>query len=73
MTSEELGNMIHARPFQPFRIHMADGRNVLVGHPDFVARSPSGRTAMVYKDGDVVERIDLRLVTSFEPINGEEA
>lgn len=71
MTTEELGNMINAQPFHPFRVHMADGRNVLIKHPDFIARAPSGRTAMVYKDNDLVERIDLRLVTRLEPINGE--
>ncbi len=71
MTTEQLGQMMHAQPFRPFRIRLADGRHLDVAHPDFVARSPSGRTVVVYKDDDASEVIDLLLVTSLEATNGE--
>ena len=69
MTIEQLREMLQARPFQPFRIHMADGRHLDVVHPEFLARSPSGRTISVATPHDVFEVIDLLLVTSLEPIS----
>jgi hypothetical protein len=68
MTIEQLRKMHEARPFQPFRIHMADGRHLDVVHPEFLAHSPSGRTISVATPDDVFEVIDLLLVTSLEPI-----
>lgn len=73
MTIEELMDVIRAKPFQPFRVYMADDRNMRVKHPEFVARSPLGRSLMVYKDDGPTERMDLRLVTSMEPVNGDAA
>lgn len=68
MTIDQLREMLHAAPFRPFRIHMADGRHVDVLHPEFVGRSPSGRTIMVAGANDAFQVIDLLLVTSLEPI-----
>ncbi len=70
MTVEQLAQMLKAAPFRPFRIHMADGRSLLVKHRDFVARSPSGRTAIVYKSDDTFEVVDLLLMASLEVVNG---
>lgn len=71
MTIEQVRSMHAARPFRPFRIHMADGRSVDVQHPEFLAQSPTGRTIMVAKADETFEIIDLLLVTSLEPINGQ--
>ncbi len=68
MTIEQRRQMHEARPFQPFRIHMADGRHLDVVHPEFLAHSRSGRTIMVATPDDAFEVIDLLLVTSLEPI-----
>jgi hypothetical protein len=70
MTTEQLVRHIRALPFRPFRIHLADGRHVDVKHTDFIARSPGGRTAVVYTSDESVETIDLLLVTSLEVLNG---
>ena len=70
MTIEQLRAMHFTRPFQPFRIHLADGRQVDVEHPEFLAHTPSGRTIMVAKPDETFEVIDLLLVTSLERING---
>jgi len=69
MTIERLRKMHEARPFRPFRIHMADGRHLDVVHPEFLAHSRSGRTISVATPDDVFEVIDLLLVTSLEPIS----
>ena len=70
MTVEQLIQMRRAQPFRAYRIHLADGRQLDVKHPDFVARSPSGRTAIVYKPDETFEVIDLLLATSLEALDG---
>jgi hypothetical protein len=66
MTIEQLRNVLQARPFQPFTIHLTDGRHFLVPHPEFLARSPSGRTAILYHADESFSIIDLLLVTELE-------
>jgi len=70
MTVEQLMAKQRATPFCPYRIHLADGRSLDVKHPDFLARSPGGRTATVYTSEEASEVIDLLLVTSLETLNG---
>ena len=64
MTSERLTEMLEATPFQPFDIRLADGRAIRVQHPEFVARSPSGRTAVVFQPDDSMTIIDVFLAVS---------
>lgn len=63
MTIEQLRPMYRQHPFQPFVIHLADGRQIPVVHRDFIISSPSGRTAIVYQPDDSFNIIDLLLVT----------
>lgn len=70
MTTQQLETMLHAQPFRRFQMRLADGALVVVRHPEFVARSPSGRTCIVYEPNDHFRVIDLLLVTSLETING---
>ena len=70
MTIEKLRTLHEARPFRPFTIHLADGRSVRVEHPEFLARSPSGRTIYVEEPGDLGHHIDLLLLTDLSPDNG---
>ena len=67
MTINSLKEMVHAVPFKPFAIRIADGRSVPVPHPDFVAITSGGRTLLI---GDASEDhfsiIDLLLVTQLE-------
>jgi hypothetical protein len=66
MTMEQLHTAHRASPFRPFTIRLADGRSFLVKHPDFLSRSPSGRTIIVHHDDDSYSVLDLLLVTEFE-------
>ena len=66
MTIEQLRQAHQAQPFRPFTIHTADGRAVLVPHSEFLARSPSGRTVIVYHVDESFSIIDLLLVTELE-------
>ncbi len=67
MTIEQLRKMHRAAPFQPFTIHLADGRSVPVEHPEVLAITPPGRTIGVGLADGTVEIIDLLLVTSLKP------
>ncbi len=71
MTVEQLKAMQQAHPFQPYRIHMADGRYLDVHHRDFLAQSPTGRTIVVYKQDETFEVVDLLLVASLEVLDGK--
>jgi hypothetical protein len=67
MTIEKLHRMHQARPFQPFDIHLADGRTLPVHHPEFLAQSPAGRTIAVGHTDGTLEIVDLLLVVSLKP------
>ena len=66
MTTDQLNSFIPARPFRPFRIHMADGRTVDVNHPEWIAYA-SGRIALVAKLDDSLEVVNLLLVEGGVP------
>jgi hypothetical protein len=63
MTIEQMRNTLGASPFRPFTIHLADGRAYNVPHPEYLSMSPSGRTLIVYGEGDAFSILDLLLVT----------
>jgi len=71
MTIEKLKEVVHATPFLPFLIRMADGREVNVRHPDFISMSPTGRILNVFygpKDASIF--VDVLLITSIEVQDG---
>ena len=67
MTTQQLQTMLHASPFQPFDVHLADGRAIPVGHPELVFVTPGGRTVGIAITDDAIEILDLLLVTSLKP------
>jgi len=68
MTIEQLRLLHQARPFTPFRIHLADGRHFDVEHPELLAQSPGGRVIALATSEHAIERIDLLLVVSLEEL-----
>jgi hypothetical protein len=66
MIVDKFREVLDANPFQPFLIHMADGRWLPVMSREFVNLSPSGRVAVVFQADDSMNLIDLLLVTSLE-------
>jgi hypothetical protein len=66
MTIDQLRSAYNAQPFQPFIIHLADGRQVPVHHREFIMTVPSGRTILVCQPDDTVNIIDLLLVNDLE-------
>jgi hypothetical protein len=66
MTIEQIRAAYTAKSFRPFVIHLADGREVPVQHPEFMLTVPSGRTIIVCQPDDSLNIIDLLLVTDLE-------
>ena len=66
MTVERFNDALRARPFRPFTLHLADGREIPVSHPEWALASPSGRTTVVMQPDDSLNIIDLLLVTDLE-------
>lgn len=66
MTLEQVRSFYKAEPFQPFIIHLADGREIPVHHREFIMAAPSGRILIVCQPDDSFNWIDLLLVTDIE-------
>jgi hypothetical protein len=66
MTIERVKELYDAKPFQPFVIHLADGREIPVHHREFILSAPSDRTIYVTQPDDSFNIIDLLLVTDLE-------
>ena len=71
MTIDGLKQWIEAAPFRPFAMRLSNGREIRVRHPELLARSPSGRTVLVYTSGDAFEMVDLLHVASIVRTNGK--
>ncbi len=58
---------LHAQPFRPFTLRLADGREVPVPHPDFVAVAPNGRrVAVFHPTDDSLSILEPLLIVSLE-------
>jgi hypothetical protein len=66
MTIERIRELYRAQPFQPFVLHLADGRSIPVVHQEFMMALPQGRTIYVCQPDETVNIIDLLLVTDVE-------
>jgi hypothetical protein len=66
MTVQQLDSAHRAQPFRPFTIHMGDGRSFKVADAEFLSRSPSGRTVIVYGSEENFSILDLLLMTEPE-------
>ena len=67
MTLDQLREVHQARPFNPFRLQLADGNEVRVPDPEFLWFHPrGGRTVFVAGPNETVKIIDVFLVASIE-------
>ena len=66
MKDDEIRNLLRARPFVPFTVHLPEGRSVKVTHPDFALLSPTGRTLLAYDTDESFNMIDVMLIASVE-------
>jgi hypothetical protein len=69
MKVQRLREVMHAAPFQPFTIHVADGRSLPVPHPDFIAIMGSGRSIVITSPMEKTPSysiVDVPLITELE-------
>ncbi|MGO9600879.1 MAG: hypothetical protein ACLP7Q_23100 [Isosphaeraceae bacterium] len=66
MRAESLHEVIHAAPFRPFDLMLADGTRVHVPHPEYIAYPSGSRTAVVMGQDESVRILDVALVLGIE-------
>jgi hypothetical protein len=65
MATQEIQRVLAARPFEPFRILVADGRQYDVRHPGNIALAGNGRLVAVGME-DSFATLDLLFVTGIQ-------
>ncbi|MEO7317395.1 MAG: hypothetical protein ABIZ56_00240 [Chthoniobacteraceae bacterium] len=58
--------LLHATPFQPFVIRMADGREYRIDHPDFVLAASETPQVVIEEPNGSVHFLSVLLMTSVE-------
>ena len=71
MTIDRLKEIHQCRPFRPFTMQLADGGTIRITHPESIAYSPTGRTAVVVFPDESTQWVDLLLVSRIEVKNGQ--
>ena len=66
MTIDAIREAVHAEPFRPFGLRLADGKLVKVAQEDFIAFGPKGRTVVVFGMDDSFRVLDVMLVIALE-------
>jgi hypothetical protein len=64
--AENLQELIHAAPFRPFELVLANGSRVLVSHPEWILHPKGARTAVVMRPDESVRIIDVGLVLELD-------
>ena len=63
MTVQKLRAAHQTTPFQPVLIHMADGCQFVVSHPDFMFIHPMGRTVIICQGNEDFSILDSLMIT----------
>ncbi len=66
MSINELRRAHRAKPFRRFRLHLADGREIPVTHPENLMVTTDGRCVAVYLPREGTEIIDVPLLTAID-------
>ena len=66
MNARTLKATIDKSPFRPFKLHIADGRDVEVPSADHISLDPRGRNALIWADNGAYRIVDIMLVTEIE-------
>lgn len=66
MKIENLRELHTAQPFRPFKIHLSDGRQMIVPHPEMLAYAADGQTIVVFQADNTMRVISWPQVTELE-------
>ncbi len=64
MKSTTIRDLRDQTPFQPFDIHLADGRRLTVVTPDHIMISPTNQEFVLYRADGTLDVVDASLVTT---------
>jgi hypothetical protein len=64
MTVEQIVRRQNAAPFVPYRLFLANGRELLIQHPDFLSVANKEELVTVFDLSVAAEILDLTLVVS---------
>ncbi len=64
MTAGQRLRTLKARPFEPFVMHIVDGRGLEDRHPELLILTAGGRIATLWKIPDLHEAIDVLMIAS---------
>ena len=68
MREEEVRFFQQTRPFEPFTIHLADGRTFEIRHLDAISIVPRGRAVIVQNQDRLHEHLSLPMIVSLRPL-----
>ena len=57
-----------SRPFEPFRIYVADGRTLEVRHPEMVMVAEYGLSVWIFCEQGQIEAVDGNLITGLRTL-----
>jgi nucleoid-associated protein YgaU len=66
MATQEILRAMSAKPFEPFRLTVADGNFCVVRHPENLAFSGKGRLIAIGMEDDSFVTLDPLLVTGLQ-------
>ena len=69
MHADTLKKILHAQPFQPFKVRTVSGETYLVDHRDFASLTRGGRTIVINPpggEGEYVHIMDTALIERLE-------
>jgi len=67
MIADEIRELQHASPFEPYTIHTSDGKALYVHHPDYLFLTPGNDTVYVFADETAREIVAIRNITRVAP------
>lgn len=73
MNGQAIRDAIKAVPFRPFRMRLADGRELAVEHPDYILIAPNNREVVVYSKEGRMSIVEPLLIVSLERVPPEQA
>ena len=63
---DQLEQLAHQEPFQPFTIRVAGGGKHRINHPEYLGFSPRKKTVLVWTETDVAIFINPTLISEVE-------
>ena len=70
MITDEIKELMHAKPFQPVRIVLGNQQFFIVAHTDYLMISPDRQTVVLYDQQGQFKIINSQQIRLVEPQNG---